>query len=69
MKKKFFVTGFIFLFIGLLCSCLPAVDNNEYTEYFYVMNLTDEPLTIEFVPGKKDTCFKNCVIPNFQFFH
>ena len=64
-KARILFTGFIFC---LLSSCRPVTDNSEHTVEFRVINVTDNPITVEFVSDKKEPVFKKTRVENLVSF-
>ncbi len=67
MKIKNFILALVSV---VLCfsfsSCRQVTDMSEHKAEFYVLNLTNSPLTVEFISEKPKSVFNKCSINNIQ---
>ncbi|MGP1586715.1 MAG: hypothetical protein ACTTHG_00040 [Treponemataceae bacterium] len=54
------------IFCFSFTSCIQVTDTSEHKADFYVFNVTESPLTAEFVSYEKKSVFKRCRIDNIQ---
>ena len=68
MKIKDFIRALVLVVV--LCfpfsSCIQVTDMSEHTAEFYVLNMTESPLTVEFISEKTKSVFNKCSINDIQ---